>query len=60
MLAVTVAHMVNSKFPIFDNALQHFQWYLVDDTSNVGFQFLNRSRFIHADFGLYINPKEKV
>ena len=60
MLAVTGANIVHSEAPIFDDAFEQFQWYLANYSSNAGFQFLNRSRLIHIDLGLYVAPKKKV
>jgi len=43
MLAVTAVNMVHSEVPIFDDAFEYFEWYLANDSSNVGLQCLNRS-----------------
>ena len=42
MLSVTAAKMVHSKVPISDYALKHFDWYLTNNSNNIGLQCLNR------------------
>lgn len=43
MLAVTATNVVHSELPIFHYAVKHFEWYMLNDASNVNFQFFKRS-----------------
>lgn len=60
MLAIISAYIVHSDVPIVNDTFKHFNWNLVYDRGNNGFQTLNGSRFIHVDFGLNVTPKKKV
>ena len=50
----------NHKTPILNDSLEDFGRYLANSFSNVGFQCLNSSWFIHKTFRLYIPPQIKV
>uniref|UniRef100_A0A0K2UBK5 Uncharacterized protein n=1 Tax=Lepeophtheirus salmonis TaxID=72036 RepID=A0A0K2UBK5_LEPSM len=52
--------MVHSFAPIFDDALDHCDRNLKNNSLNICFQCFNRRWFIHIDFCFYVASKKKV
>ena len=54
MLLATSSHMVHSMGPIFEDSLQHFSRYSVNNACYVRFQCINRFWFIHINKWFHI------
>uniref|UniRef100_A0A0K2U0T0 Uncharacterized protein n=1 Tax=Lepeophtheirus salmonis TaxID=72036 RepID=A0A0K2U0T0_LEPSM len=52
--------MVHSFAPIFDDAFEHCDRNLTNNSFNICFQSFNRRWFIHIDFFFYVVQKKKV
>ena len=60
MLATTTSEVVHSEGPILGDSFEHSDWYLENNTSNVGLQSVNSGCLIPEGIRLYISPEKIV